>query len=31
MRDSGKRAMALWMDWISANERGGYKFTETAV
>jgi hypothetical protein len=25
-----ERAMALWTEWISANETGGNNFTETA-
>ena len=31
MRDRGERVMALWTEWISANETGGNKFTETAA
>jgi hypothetical protein len=31
MRDRGERAMALWTEWISANETGGNNLTETAV
>jgi hypothetical protein len=30
MRDREERAMALWTEWISANETGGNNFTETA-